>query len=58
MRILSEKVKQATLVVDDVVDPFQTPERLALFHEDGTPIDLEAVGAEGPASRSNRSSGA
>lgn len=47
-RILSEQIKQATLIVDEVVDPFQTPERLALFNEDGTPFNLEAIGAPGP----------
>lgn len=47
-RILSEQIKQATLIAGEAVDPFQTPELLALFNEDGTPYNLEAIGAPGP----------
>lgn len=52
MRISNQRIKQARLVVDDVLDPFQTPEYLALFTEDGEPIDLQGTGtsgSEGPA---------
>lgn len=45
MRILNQKIKQATVVMDEILDPFQTPESLALFDEDGNPIDLGAVGS-------------
>lgn len=53
MRILNQKIRQATLVLDQELDPFQTPETLALFDENGSPIIPGAggsgtVGPEGP----------
>jgi Collagen triple helix repeat (20 copies) len=44
MRILSEKIKQATLVTDEVIDPIQLPEKLALFDSEGNPLTM----GEGP----------
>lgn len=39
-RITGKKVRQAILDLDETFDPFETPERLALFDENGAVIDF------------------
>jgi len=46
-RVQSEKVRQAILTGDSTWDPINIPEKLALFDEEGNPINLQTAGGNG-----------